>query len=158
MKNLYLILVALMALSCSTDDVAEVKAEVARPYNGSVNGTWKTTEVVYSSSKTTIVSNCQNDVPEEVNFFYRFNADNTFDIFNTCDIDGELDDESPVVSGSFETQGNIFTLHLGNLEGQAHMVDYMSDGSNVELRFDTGTPGLFYGSHIRIQKQKNALN
>ncbi|MFL9842933.1 hypothetical protein [Flavobacterium rhizosphaerae] len=152
MKKIFLVLLTLGCFTaCSDDDNNDVDNGLHNPYTGTVNGDWRTKQI--STSDYIITSNCENDIIAEANYYYSFNADGSVDVYNYCDNNGDIHNQIPLTTGTYQTTGNVFTITIAGQEGKAHMVDYLDEYNALELRFDIGSSGLFYGYDITIEQQ-----
>jgi hypothetical protein len=150
MKKMLLLAAAFSVFACSDDDTDNNNYGIQNPYTGEVNGDWKTIYAGFDDMAYSL--DCDNDSQFEGNYYYRFNTNNTVDVYYNCDIEGPVDDEVPFTTGTYNTTGNVFTLNILGQEGKAHMIDNL-DNNELILRFTIGSGGLFYGHDIGIEKQ-----
>jgi hypothetical protein len=94
---------------------------------------------------------CDDEEEFEGNYYYRFNTDNSVDVYHNCVIEGQVDDEAPFTTGTYNTTGNVLTLNILGQEGKAHMIDNLDDDQLI-LQFTIGSGGLFYGHDIIIEQ------
>lgn len=149
MKKTLLLLLGLTMVACSDDDNNNVDNGLHNPYTGEVTGEWVTTGITVDDM--IFVPDCDNPELTAVKYYYNFNNNGTVDVYNSCEVDGELDIEMPITTGTYTTTGNVFTLTIDGVQGKAHMVDFLDEFNSLDLRFDIGSSGLFYGQHITIQ-------
>jgi len=147
MKKLLLTLSALALFACSGDDDNN---GIQNPYTGEVAGDWKTVAAGFDDMAYTL--ECDSETQFEGNYYYRFNTNNTLDVYYNCDIEGAVDDEVPFTTGTYNTTGNVLTLNILGQEGKAHMIDKLDD-DQLLLQFTIGSGGLFYGHEIIIEQR-----
>lgn len=156
MKKIFALLIAITAISCSSDDNDAVNDDngLHDPYTGSVVGEWKTVAVAIDNEAINL--DCDLEAPFEDNYYFVFHSDNTMDVYDNCllefDDEGNFDPTLPHQSGTYETNGNTLTLKLNGQTGKAHMVDYLEDDM-LEFRFTIGSSGLFYNYHILVEER-----
>lgn len=145
MKKLFVLFLAIAAMSCSDDSNDHVDNGLHDPYTGSVVGNWQT--VALSVDGEAVDLNCDIENPYPDNYLFKFYEDNTFEIFHTC-----YPDEGPYASGTYSTTGNVLTLNMNGQTGKAHMVDHLDDNNKLEFRFTISSDGLFYNYYFTVQE------
>jgi hypothetical protein len=138
---------AFMLFACSDDD--NNNTGIQNPYTGDVTGDWKT--VFVSLDDMAFSLDCTDENQFAGNFYYRFNTDGTLDVYHNCDVEGEIDVEQPVTTGTYTTTGNVLTVNVMGEEGKAHMIDNL-DENQLILQFSIRSEGLFYGYDIVIEQ------
>jgi hypothetical protein len=150
MKKLIFALMAFTLFACSDDDDNNANNGIQNPYTGEVSGDWKT--VFASMDDMAFTLDCDDPNQFEGNFYYRFNADGTLNVYHNCDIEGVVDTETPITTGTYTTTGNVLRVNILGQEGEAHMIDNL-DQNRLRLEFSIGSGGLFYGYNIVIEQQ-----
>jgi len=148
MKKLIFGLAAFALFACSGDD--DNNNGVQNPYTGEVTGDWKTVAAGFDDMAYSL--ECDDENAFDGNYYYRFNADSTLDVYYNCDIEGPVDDEVPFTTGTYNTTGNVLTLNILGQEGKAHMINNLDDDQLI-LQFTIGSSGLFYGNEIIIEQR-----
>ncbi len=142
MKKVFLLLFALAALSCSSDDDNNINNGIKNPYTGSVVGVWETLYML--GSDYVIPLDCENINPEDTGYLFTFHEDGTFDMHNRCT-------DEFLGTGTYSKTGNVLTITINGETGKAHMIDHLDDEQQLAFRFNIGDDGLFYGYEYRVQ-------
>jgi len=145
MKKLCLLLIALVAFSCSDDDDATTNG-IENPYTGDVLGLWGTRNVWVDGDQMNL--DCDAAVTFEDNYLFNFLENGTFTVEQQCS------DAPFLESGTYTTTGNVLTLNLNGMEGKAHMIDDIAN-NRLYWRFNIGSSGLFYGYEIEVMRMLN---
>ena len=145
MRKVFLLLVALVAMSCNNDDdtLPVVDNGLHTPYTGELSGTWSTTALWINGNAVDLECGA---IPFDDNYTYDFYEDGTFTIIFNCNAGAGVID-----TGTYTTTGNVLTLNLNGEQGKAHMIKGQ-DGGELYWRFNIGSGGLFYGYEIKVNQ------